>query len=366
MKVYVYPGDIYGCGHYRLIWPARCAAAQGHDVTVVMPEERRVLVTVNQGGQPNGERFPADADVVVLQRPTHRFLAATVPMLRARGVAVVIDMDDNLKHIDPQNRAFASLVPAFAVPSRFSPRIAQRMPNPHSRAAVEQACRDATLVTVSTQALADVYGAHGRVAVLPNCVPARYLDVGHVDSDRIGWGGVVVVHPHDLQAVGPSIARLVADGHRFETVGEPAGVGKALGLREDPPSPGDVDLADWAEAIARFGIGIAPLADSAFNRSKSWLKPLEYAAVGVPWVASGLPEYRRLASFGVGTIAARAKDWRPQLLRLLNDPGLRAEQSAAGRAVAAQLTIEGNAWRWAEAWAFAGQLQQGREPVAVG
>lgn len=359
MKAYVYPGDEYGCGYYRLIWPALAAAGQGHDVTVVMPSDRRVLVQVTPDGRPFAEKFPDDADVVVLQRPTHQYLAAVVPMLRRRGVAVVIDMDDDLEHIDAQNRAFQSL----AKNMRWGNQVA---PNPHSRRACARACRDATLVTVSTPVLAEVYGAHGRRHVLPNCVPARYLEVPHEDSDTIGWGGVVVVHPHDLQAVGPAIARLVAEGYRFETVGEPAGVGRALGLREDPPSPGDVDLDTWPSAIARFGIGIAPLATSRFNAAKSWLKALEYTAVGVPWVGSALPEYERLNRLGVGAIADKPKVWRARLLDLLASPELRAEQSAAGRALAADLTIEGNAWRWAEAWAFAVQLHREAAATPVG
>jgi glycosyltransferase involved in cell wall biosynthesis len=367
VKVYVYPSDVYGCGHYRLIWPARAAAGQGHDVTVVMPEERKALVLLNQQREPIGERFPADADVVVLQRPTHQYLAATVPMLRARGVAVVIDMDDDLRHINPQNRAFSALVSEFRQQHPRSPWLTMTAPNLHSRAAVEQACRDATVVTVSTPPLRDRYGAHGRCAILPNCVPESYLQVPRVDSDTIGWGGVVVVHPHDLQAVGPTIARLVnEEGIRFETVGEVMGVAKALGLREDPPSPGDVALDDWPTAIARFGIGIAPLEPTAFNRAKSWLKPLELAAVGVPWVASDLPEYQRLHALGAGAVAARPKEWRARLLELVRDPARRAEQSEAGRAVATALTIEAHAWRWAEAWSAAADLQQGREPVPVG
>src|SRR5689334_24701002 len=46
----------------------------------------------------------------------------------------------------------------------------------------------------------------------------------------------------------------------------------------------------WPRALSALGIGLAPLADSTFNRAKSWLKPLEMAAVGVPCVMSALPD----------------------------------------------------------------------------
>src|SRR5690606_28606720 len=40
MKIYVYPADEYGCGYYRLIWPAQALQAQGHDIQIVMPKQR--------------------------------------------------------------------------------------------------------------------------------------------------------------------------------------------------------------------------------------------------------------------------------------------------------------------------------------
>jgi hypothetical protein len=75
------------------------------------------------------------------------------------------------------------------------------------------------------------------------------------------------------------------------------------------------------------------------------------AAVGVPWVASPRPEYRRLREqLGVGLLAKDPGDWYRQLKLLTGDDALRADMSAKGRAAAADWTIEGNAWRWWEAW----------------
>lgn len=357
MKVYVYPGDQWGCGAYRLAWPGR-AVDGTHDVTVIAPGSRDVRIDIDHRGRPARETFPADADVIVFQRPTNGYMSQVIPLLRARGVAVVVDMDDDLSAIHPRNPAFAALQPTIPGPG------GRRRRNLHSWHNAAQACRDATLVTVTTPALAERYGAHGRVRVIPNYVPRWYLDVEHDDSDLIGWGGVVGTHPDDLQVVGPSIAKLIRTaGARFETVGDPAGVGRALGIGDDPPSPGPVVLDEWPRAIARFGIGIAPLAFTRFNSAKSRLKPLEYAAVGVPWVGSPLPDYAGFHRLGTGLIATRPKDWERLLRQLLRDPSRRAELSEAGRTVASEHTIEGNAWRWAEAWADAAELQ--RHPAAI-
>lgn len=345
MRCYVYPADVHGCGSYRLIWPAEALRAQGHDVIIVPPSNRAGLGGgVDADGNLIGVHYPADANVIVMQRLTYDLTAQAVPLLRKAGVAVVVDMDDDLSCIHPANPAFESYRPKPGWP--------------HSWRNAEQACRDATLVTVSTDALLSRYAPHGRGVALRNCVPAAYLGIPHEDSAVIGWPGSVHSHPDDLQQVGTSVARLVDEGARFRVVGPASGVREALRLPGEADATGTVELASYATAVATLGIGIAPLADTRFNISKSWLKPIEMSAVGVPWVASPRAEYQRLHREGVGLLAARPKDWYRQLKRLTKDPGLRADMSAAGRALAAKYTIEGNAWRWLDAWEYAHQLQR--------
>lgn len=371
MKVYVYPGDQWGCGAYRMLWPGMGVSALGDDieVTITEPSQRSVNFEVERGtGMVVRENFPADADVVVLQRPTNVFLVQVVTLLQQRGVAVVVDMDDDLGCIDPRNPAHHSLAKTVLRPVRLPTGQVRpmRMANPHQASSAADVCRMATLVTVTTPALARRYGSHGRVRVIPNYVPQWYTELPRVDSDLIGWGGSVHSHPDDLQQVGPAVAKLVQRGHRFETVGDPAGVARALGLRADPDGPGPVGLMEWPQAIARFGIGIAPLAPTRFNDAKSRLKPLEYNAVGVPAVVSPAADYTAWAAESPGTIVvSKPRAWEAALRDLAAHPGRRAELSEAGRNVARANTIEGNAWRWAEAWTEAVDIQRQKVPAGA-
>jgi glycosyltransferase involved in cell wall biosynthesis len=349
-RINVYPADLTACGHYRMIWPALALQAQGHDVHIIVPKQRGGSVGLDGFQDDAGNLIsiePPDADVIVLQRITHRQIAQAVPMLRAQGVAVVVDMDDDLTCIHPANIAWTAMHPRRGVGNAA-----------HSWHHATQACLDATFVTVSTPALLRTYAPHGRGQVLANCVPSRYLDVPHADSPVIGWGGSVHSHPDDLQAVGSSVARLVREGHQFSVVGEGIGVRQAIGLDADPPASGLVDLPQWPNALADLGIGIVPLSDTRFNRGKSWLKGLEYMAAGVPWVASPRAEYRRLHALGVGLLADKPRDWYRHLKALATDEQRRRDMSAAGRAVAADLTIESRAWMWAEAWERAYRTQR--------
>lgn len=349
MVVYVYPADLYGCGHYRLIWVAEALRAQGHDVRTMMPHQRQGIggEIDARTGKLVGAVVPPDADVVVMQRVSLAHLAAAVPLIRAKGVAVVVDMDDDLTKIDPSNPAF------WAMRADTGDRR-------HTWVNAHKACLQATLVTVSTPKLLDVYAPHGRGVVLENRIPASYLNVKHdVSNTVIGWAGSTHSHPMDLNEVGPAVARLLREDCTYLGVGPVEGLRQALGLMEDPPVTGSVDLSDWPVAVTRIGVGLAPLADTVFNTAKSHLKPLEMSALGVPWVASPRAEYVKLQrQLGVGLLAEKPKDWYRQVKRFCFDDALRIEQSEAGREAARGWTIEGNAWRWMEAWRKAFDIQR--------
>jgi hypothetical protein len=343
VKVIAYPADAFGCGSFRMRWPGEACAAAGHDVRVVEPKDRRLRVVME------GHTVRDVLDVDVLQRVTHAYMAQAVGVMRAKGITVVVDVDDDLSSIHPSNPAWAVHRPGAGL---------------HSWHNVALACRNASLVTVSTPALLDVYARHGRGHVLPNYLPDYYYGIERVDSDTIGWPGSYHSHPNDPESLGGAIARLVDEGADFVMRGDPTGAGRAFGLAVDPPG-GAVSIEEWPRAVASLGVGIAPLADTRFNAAKSFLKPMEMSACGVPWVASPRAEYRKLHEMGAGVLADRPRTWYRELKRLRESAALRAELSEAGRTVAEQLRLRDNAWRWAEAWARAYELQQATPRTAV-
>jgi hypothetical protein len=347
VKVVVYPADAFGCGSFRMRWPGEACAQAGHDVRVVEPKARRLKVVME--GHTVKDVLDVDADVVVQQRVTHAYMAQAVGVMRAKGITVVVDVDDDLSSIHPSNPAWAVHRPGAGL---------------HSWHSVALACRNASLVTVSTPALLDVYARHGRGHVLPNYLPDYYYGLPRTDSDTIGWPGSYHSHPNDPETVGGAVARLVDEGAEFVMRGDSTGAGRAFGLAADPPG-GGVPIEEWPRAVASLGIGIAPLADTKFNRAKSWLKPLEMSAAGVPWVASPRAEYERLHKLGAGVLADRPRSWHRELKRLRESPALRAELSEAGRAVADRLRLSQNSWRWAEAWARAYEMQAAAPRSAV-
>ena len=339
MRVAVFPADQRGCGWYRLLHPARVLRGHGHDLTID-PD-------LGYYHDPTGTEPPRlflDADTVVIQRPVTATVAAFAQTVVDHGHRLVVDIDDALDALHARH------------PYRRD--LAER--DGWGLEHLHHCCAIADAVTVTTHPLADRYG-QGKAHVLPNLVPEAYLTVRHRRSRRhtepplVGWTGRPESHIDDAAATGRSLAPVLArHGARFAAWGPTAattwaqmGVDRRHG-RQMPYR----DLHDgYPRSVARLDVGLVPLADTGFNRAKSWLKGIEYAALGVPFVASPLPEYAKLAKMGAGLLAAAPAQWAGLVDELLGDPARRRELAEAGRAVAAGLTYEAHAGRWWEVWA---------------
>jgi hypothetical protein len=360
MRVRVYPADRFGCGYFRLIFASEILRAQGCEIELVDPGERQLELRVKDEVVHDVVLGDDPPDVIVFQRVTHRFLTMAIPLIRSKGVAVVVDIDDDLTSIHPSNPAYNALHPQ----NEYTAEPGRRDPRRHSWHHLSAACREATLVTTSTPALRTRYAAHGRGRVIWNYLPDPYYKTAHTDSDLLGWPAAIVSHPDDPSAVGGAVARLVSDGHRFHVVGDPTSCGQAFGTLSDPSGVGgNINIFEWPKRVAEIGVGIAPLADTKFNQAKSWLKPLELSALGVPWVASPRAEYSRLHRRGAGLLAERPRVWYRELGRLLGSAELRADLAGRGREVADGLRLDDHVGEWWDAWAYAAALQRGDLPA---
>jgi glycosyltransferase involved in cell wall biosynthesis len=75
-----------------------------------------------------------------------------------------------------------------------------------------------------------------------------------------------------------------------------------------------------------FDIGIAPLVDNNFNRSKSNLRWLEYSAIKVPTVASSVYPFKNSIKHGSDGVLCKSElDWYEALKSLIVDKGKRID-----------------------------------------
>jgi glycosyltransferase involved in cell wall biosynthesis len=330
VKVRYQLADEGGCGHYRLLWPGRHLHSLGeHDI---------------QRATPNVD---LDTDVVVIQRPLRGHWPQVIEQLHAHGIAVVVEIDDLFDQIDPQNAAWRYIHPTYSPDSN------------HRHLAT--AARMADLVTVSTPALQARYGG----VILPNYVPETYLSLAPERPEGlIGWTGTPLTHPGDLDVARAGVQQALEQSPTwtFHAIGS-ASTLHALGV-DGTHEPWQPDISGYAERYGRLSAAIVPLRRSPFNEAKSWLKGLEAAALGVPFVATPTGQYRQLHDLGAGLLADRSRDWIRELKRLLGPGSLREELIGRGLAVARDLTVERNSWRWAEAWALARANYEKRSAAA--
>lgn len=317
--------DREGVGYYRMRLPLDELERRGHAV------QYQDVLPWRPGRRPASH-------VLVGQRvsnvgPSQRWRAA------AGDVRRVFEVDDDLLNIDPTSaRAFAYYQ--------------QREPRERFLANI----RSADAVTVSTPYLARVviseYRVTAPVYVLPNCLDPAVLELPPVPQDVapvIGWAGSDT-HGGDVT---PPLRRFFASNHGLDFVSMGADFRSEFGApggRWVPWQPiwgdpvGYMKHLDWQ-------IGLAPLANTQFNRCKSALKALEYGARGIVVVASDVEPYRRFVRHGeTGFLVERDHQWAEYLGLLVGDADLRARMGAAAREQARAWTIDRHAHLWEAAY----------------
>ena len=119
--------------------------------------------------------------------------------------------------------------------------------------------------------------------------------------------------------------------------------------------PFATDYAAYAAKLPRLGlsIGLAPLADTPFNRSKSPIKWMEYAICGMAGIYADLPPYQAVVEqerTGL-LVGPDPSDWREALAWLVRDKPFRrrlAEQ--AQETVLARHWLDDRATAYLDAW----------------
>lgn len=335
--VRVYPSDGTGCGTYRMIWPGEAVAASGKPVQVV---QKSPEIAVDPLGNVHGINL-GGADVAVFQRQATLQFQKAIPIIRDNGVKIVLDMDDSLSLIHPRNRAFKA----------YDPRENHKM----NWMIAQVNCDHADLVTVTTQALAEEYGKHGRVSVIPNHIPESYLKIQRPSNvlPVVGWAGWTQNHPEDLFVTRGMINQVLHDtGAKFAAYGD-VQIFEQLGIRvkgSHHETWGFENINDYPKKLVGFDIGLVPLKKSKFNDAKSWLKGLEYASLGIVPVVTPTPDYQRLIDLGMAIPADSPKEWYDRTKELILDHDYRQQMSIQVREKAAEWTIEGNTDKWWNAW----------------
>lgn len=304
-----------GSSYYRIWLPFKHLKEQSLHVYGVYPDE-----------------MPTP-DVCVLQRPAGKSGMQMIEQL-AGQVKLVYEVDDDMLQVDPAG-----------LPHLYDERV---------RETVRRCLRMCDMVTVSSDGLAETIKPYNdNVVVLPNFVKAGTLEINRPRNERLtlGWAGGTshLVDMVEIQDVLRDTLRSHPD-LRMHWVGF-----------DFSPLLGDLrgrcDRTNWNQDVGHyyrnidFDIAVAPSADIPFNRSKTPLRALEMAALGIPVVASNRAPYDEFVVDGkTGFLVNTPGEWKTRLADLIHDADLRAELGANAKAQAAGWTIEGNWQRWESAY----------------
>jgi len=324
---------------YRAELPMRALGEQGH---------RTEFIAWDQRDEPPPFEELRRADVVHMWRlfrgPARRLTTA----LREAGVGVVFDNDDDMTRVPKGSPAYREMKPARE-------QIAKELGS---------MLRLTDMVTTTCGELAGRLRrlGGGDVRVVENYVEPSFLRERRGNGDEVVIGWVAgMEHRGDLKDLRLRRAlQQLLDAHphvRLECVGVDAGVRSDRYVHR--PSAHFQELPD---VISGWDVGLAPIANVSFNRVRSNIKVKEYAAAGVPWLASPIGPYRDLGPQQGGRLVADFR-WLEELTDIVTDTQARAELTEQAAAWGRTQTVTYNAAEWEAV--FAEVAERAGRSVAV-
>lgn len=328
-----------GCTWYRCILPAQQLNLAGiHASFGILGMKGTGKFIIKRLNETLSEHHKIIVLKVIMSRQALEFM----PEAQRRGQKVVVDIDDLFDEIHESNHAHTSTD-------------ANRSPD-NNREIYKQIIAQADALICSTPFIEQYY---------KKLHPSKpiYMVRNSIDIERwkrlkpvkrqpvIGWLGATPWRSLDLEQISSFFNDyLQSRDVRFHHAGHlnwapPAHLRLKVNAERCSVSP-MVPLFELPSAYTNFDIGIVPLNDIPFNRAKSFIKGVEYAAAGIPFVASSLPEYEFLAESGVGRVATTQTEWENHLDELL-DRGLREDEAIHNFSIVKkQFSIQANAEKW--------------------
>jgi glycosyltransferase involved in cell wall biosynthesis len=337
----VYPN---GCTWYRCIIPANILNSNGYQSHVGYPAQLgdgNLAISLAPPLYKNA--VVADGhDLLVLKLVMHAKVKELLEKKISQGKRVVIDIDDWFDNLPESNRARDTTDPET---------------HPENNRDIYFAIMEmAHALICSTQFLFDFYST--KYPNKPIFLVRNTIDIGrwrikkkYSGLPKIGWCGATPWRANDLEQLAPFMNDYLKSRnlkfHHSGAIPNAPSVAQLMEVdHERVTVEGMRPITDLPGLLHAIDIGVVPLNNIQFNHAKSYLKGLEYAAAGIPFIASDLPEYRYLADAGVGRIASTPSQWMAHLDEL-QDASLRRDEAQMNyEIVKDQFSMNSSARQW--------------------
>lgn len=230
---------------------------------------------------------------------------------------LVYELDDDLWNIDPANQ-----------------RAYYFFQDPERRANLVRNIQVSHAVTVSTPELAEEVQrqtGHQNIHVVPNAVPAWLLDHKAERNHHVGWGGSPT-HHGDFGLLRQGMKKFLQ--HNPTKTFHCIGMNYAEWMKLPPAQCHFTKWVPTPEDFFRtidYTVGVAPLAETHFNSSKSDIKFLELAALGIPTIASDVPAYKSIQDAQTGFLVKNDHEWGRILKATVEQPDFFAEMGVEAK-----------------------------------
>lgn len=302
------------CSIWRMLWPAKAIRRAGHGSVFCYWQKwiKREPLVFSNG---------AEADVIVYERILTDEVAEDMRYWQSYGKKIAFDFDDAYDLMPPQLVAWKQWHQGTEEMPALLPLLRKNLCIPD-------------IVHMPSSLLADDWAPYGQTTVIPN-----YPDLTNPNWARpypvkirsqLGWGGGAT-HTESFMRSGilPAIQQ-----ERMLLFGGNQDIWSAV---PNARRYGYMHHDAWPYYAGMIGIGLAPLA-GRYDDHRSWIKVLEYALKGIPWIATDAPPYRGCK--GGILVDNKPKRWKGAINALRNESELYEELSQEGLEWAWKLGID--------------------------
>jgi len=332
-----------GCTWYRCVLPAISINKMGgvcHVGSIHVNGEKFGI----RSRQPlyDKEGIYSGHKILVFKLPMHVTNVVAADMAISKGVRVVVDIDDWFDDLPDTNRAKQQTDP--------------ELNKENNRDIYFKVIEMSHALICSTPFLYDFY--KNKYPGKPIFMVRNSIDLGRWPKRKtkkriptIGWVGATPWRSNDLEQLSGFFDNYLVsrnvDFHHSGHIASAPSAADLLGIKSKQITAQTMTpMTNLPALFDRIDIGIVPLNDIGFNHAKSYLKGLEYAAAGIPFISSHTPEYQYLADAGVGRIAKNESDWIYHLDELMNYKMREEEADMNKEIVKEKFSIESNSHFW--------------------
>jgi len=292
-------------------------------------EHEAYLINTNQftANQQEVKELLHRADIIIVERNLFGDTLTMIQYWKVRNKIIVTNFDDAYDKMHPTNRAYSFWESGEVSVTTPDGKQTKDHVLPRPLTQFKWGLRMVAGIMLPSKVLVEDWKDYSKTYYVPNYFDMKaYKDIKkpkkkNKDEIIIGWGGSLShVQSFKDSGVLKALKKICNDfpNVRVMITGDKR-VFDIIDLPEDKKvfQP-FVPHSEWAKSVViKYDIGLAPLC-GAYDQRRSWIKPLEYMLLKIPWIASDNKSYDDIKQYGK-VIENRYDVWRREIADTINN-----------------------------------------------